>query len=152
VIVAFIFDSFWIWLVSGLVLIAAEVVISGVYLLWLGLGALTVGLFSAAWPHAPVWLQWVILALAMIGWVVVGVRWQRRSRANQPDMLNTGLSAYVGARAQVSEGFVNGRGRIRLNDSYYSATASQSLEQGVVVVVLAVEGAEMRVQAVEQHK
>ena len=36
---SFIFDSFWCWLVSGLVLIAAEVVISGVYLLWLGLGA-----------------------------------------------------------------------------------------------------------------
>ena len=35
---SFIFDSFWCWLVSGLVLIAAEVVISGVYLLWLGLG------------------------------------------------------------------------------------------------------------------
>ncbi|XOT97835.1 NfeD family protein, partial [Alcaligenes pakistanensis] len=77
------------------------------------------------------------------------VRWQRRSRASQPDILNTGLSAYVGARALVSESFVNGRGRIRLNDSYYSATATQDLEQGVAVVVLAVDGAEMRVQAVE---
>ncbi|AYN20800.1 NfeD family protein [Alcaligenes aquatilis] len=149
---SFIFDSFWYWLVSGVVLIAAEVVISGVYLLWLGLGALTVGLFAAVWPDAPNWLQWLILAVAMLGWVVVGVRWQRRSRANQPDIVNTGLSAYVGAHAQVSERFVNGRGRIRLNDSYYSATATQNLEQGAAVVVLAVDGAEMRVQAVEQDK
>lgn len=148
-ILAFIFDSFWYWLVAGVVLVAAEVVLSGVYLLWLGLGALTVGLFTVAWPDAPTWLQWLILAVAMLGWVVVGVRWQRRSRASQPDILNTGLSAYVGARAQVSERFVNGRGRIRLNDSYYSATAAQDLEQGAAVVILAVEGAEMRVQAVE---
>lgn len=148
-ILAFIFDSFWYWLVAGVVLVAAEVVLSGVYLLWLGLGALTVGLFTAAWPDAPTWLQWLILAVAMLGWVVVGVRWQRRSRASQPDILNTGLSAYVGARAQVSERFMNGRGRIRLNDSYYSATATQDLEQGTAVVILAVEGAEMRVQAVE---
>lgn len=148
-ILAFIFDSFWYWLVAGVVLVAAEVALSGVYLLWLGLGALTVGLFTAAWPDAPTWLQWLILAVAMLGWVVVGVRWQRRSRASQPDILNTGLSAYVGARAQVSERFVNGRGRIRLNDSYYSATAAQDLEQGAAVVILAVEGGEMRVQAVE---
>ncbi|GHC58968.1 membrane protein [Alcaligenes pakistanensis] len=148
-ILAFIFDSFWYWLVAGVVLIATEVVVSGVYLLWLGLGALTVGLFTAAWPDAPSWLQWLILAIAMLGWVVVGVRWQRRSRASQPDVLNTGLSGYVGARALVSDNFVNGRGRIRLNDSYYSATATQDLEQGVAVVVLAVDGAEMRVQAVE---
>lgn len=146
---AFIFDSFWYWLVAGVVLIATEVVVSGVYLLWLGLGALTVGLFTAAWPDAPSWLQWLILAIAMLGWVVVGVRWQRRSRASQPDVLNTGLSSYVGARALVSDNFVNGRGRIRLNDSYYSATATQDLEQGAAVVVLAVDGAEMRVQAVE---
>ncbi len=128
-ILAFIFDSFWYWLVAGVVLIATEVVVSGVY--------------------APSWLQWLILAVAMLGWVVVGVRWQRRSRASQPDVLNTGLSGYVGARALVSDNFVNGRGRIRLNDSYYSATATQDLEQGVAVVVLAVDGAEMRVQAVE---
>lgn len=71
---SFIFDSFWYWLVSGLVLIAAEVVISGVYLLWLGLGALTVGLFAAAWPDAPNWLQWLILAVAMLGgWLSVCV-------------------------------------------------------------------------------
>lgn len=148
-ILAFIFDSFWFWLVAGVLLVAAEVIVSGVYLLWLGLGALTVGLFTAIWPDAPPWLQWLILASAMLGWVVAGVRWQRRSRAIQPDMLNTGLSAYVGAHALVSETFINGRGRIRLNDSYYSATAAQNLEQGVAVVVLAVEGAEMRVQAVE---
>ncbi len=148
-ILAFIFDSFWYWLVAGVALIATEVVVSGVYLLWLGLGALTVGLFTAVWPDAPSWLQWLILAVAMLGWVVVGVRWQRRSRFSQPDVLNTGLSAYVGARALVSDNFVNGRGRIRLNDSYYSATATQDLEQGAAVVVLAVDGAEMRVQAVE---
>ncbi len=146
---AFIFDSFWYWLVAGVLLIAAEVLVSGVYLLWFGLGALTVGLFTAIWPDAPSWLQWLILAIAMLGWVIVGVRWQRRSRANQPDILNTGLSAYVGARAQVSETFINGRGRIRLNDSYYSATATQDLEQGTSVIVLTVEGAHMRVQAVE---
>ena len=148
-ILAFIFDSFWYWLVAGVLLIAAEVLVSGVYLLWFGLGALTVGLFAAIWPDAPSWLQWLILAFAMLGWVIVGVRWQRRSRANQPDVLNTGLSSYVGARALVSETFINGRGRIRLNDSYYSATAAQDLEQGAAVVVLAVEGAHMHVQAVE---
>src|SRR5690606_17342313 len=101
---------------------------------------------------APNWLQWLILAVATLGWVVVGVRWQRRSRANQPDILNTGLSAYVCARAQVSNSIVTGRGRLRLNDSYYSAPATQNLEQGAAVVVLAVEGAEMRVQAVELDK
>ena len=146
---AFIFDSFWYWLVAGVVLVGAEIVVSGVYLLWLGLGALTVGLFTAVWPDAPSWLQWLVLAVAMLGWVVAGVRWQRRSRASQPDVLNTGLGASVGARAVVSEAFVNGRGRIRLNDSTYSAAADQDLELGATVVVSSVQGAELRVQRVQ---
>ncbi|HRL22769.1 NfeD family protein [Alcaligenes sp. SDU_A2] len=142
----FVFDSFWHWLVAGVLLMAAEIVVSGVYLLWLGLGALTVGLFVAAWPTAPAGLQWLVLAGAMLGWVVVGVRWQVRSRVRGPDVLNTGLAAHIGAHAVVSEIFVGGRGRIRLNDSYYSASAAQDLQVGQSVVVRSVQGTDLFVE------
>jgi hypothetical protein len=139
-ILALIFESHWYWLIGGLVLVLAEMFVSGVYLLWVGIGALVVGLFTAIWPQAAPWLQLAVLCVSMILSVVAGIyvqaRWRTPAHGHE---LNTGLNALIGAHAQAADAFLNGYGRIRLNDSYYSAVAAEPVARHASVVVTGVQ-------------
>lgn len=129
---ALIFESYWYWLIAGLALVLAEMLVSGVYLLWLGVGALVVGVFTAAWPDAPLWLQLAVLVVAMICSVITGIYLQARSR--QParaESLNAGLLSFVGSHGTAAETFHDGRGRIRLNDSFYNAVIAEASDQSI---------------------
>lgn len=145
---ALIFESHWYWLIAGLGLVLAEMLVSGVYLLWLGVGALVVGVFTAAWPEAPLWLQLAVLVVAMICSVVTGIFLQSRSR--QPadaEGLNAGLLSFVGSHGTAAEAFHDGRGRIRLNDSFYNAVVAHNHDQPIhkndALVVQALENGEL---------
>lgn len=50
----------WIWILLGLGLLAAELLTpGGFFILFFGVGALAVGVLTAVWPAAPEWVQWL---------------------------------------------------------------------------------------------
>ena len=66
----------WNWLIFGIILMALELLAPGVFLFWLGLAALLVGLLSFAF--APGWqLQILMFALFAIAAVPL---WRRLAR------------------------------------------------------------------------
>lgn len=148
--IAFIFESYWYWLIAGLVLVLAEMLLPGVYLLWMGVGALVVGVFTAVWPNAPLWLQLAVLAVAMVGSVLAGIYFQARTRKPADAQgLNAGLQSFVGAQGTAADGFHAGHGRIKLNDSFYNAVTADSQEaihKHDALVVQAVRNADLVVR------
>src|SRR3981189_2530868 len=73
----------WNWLIFGVLLMALELLAPGVFLFWLGLAALLVGLLSFAFH--PSW-QWQILMFAILA-AGAGPLWRGgapRSRAPAP--------------------------------------------------------------------
>ena len=68
----------WNWLIFGVILMALELAAPGVFLFWLGLAALLVGLVSFAFT--PSW-QVQILMFAVFAAAAVPV-WRRLSRSN----------------------------------------------------------------------
>jgi membrane protein implicated in regulation of membrane protease activity len=58
--------AWWIWVLAGLALAAAELLVGGLYLIFVGIGAIFVGLASLANLTDPPWMQWPTFVIASI--------------------------------------------------------------------------------------
>lgn len=135
-----IFASHWYWLIAAAVLLLLEIIVPGIFLIWLGLGAALVGLFLLVVPGAePAW-QLLALAVSICIAVAAGLKWQRRLMRQQPSELNLGLDGFIGRTAVVSQAFEHGLGRVRLEDSSYAARCKDQPKVGQPVQVTGTDG------------
>lgn len=133
------FASHWYWLIAGISLLILEIIVPGIFLLWLGLAAMLVGLFLLAVPEAGLAWQLAVLALSICIAVAAGLKWQKKLLRHQPHSLNQGLDGFIGRSVRVSQTFQHGQGRVHLEGSTYAATSSTpDLTEGQAVVVTAV--------------
>jgi inner membrane protein len=134
-----IFDFTWGWIIAGVILAGLEVLVPGVFLLWIGLGALAVGLILSLVPDLPLAWQGLIFAASMLSSLALGFWIQRRS-GRSPDavLLNRELDSMIGQRYTAISPFVAGRGRIKVQDSSYAAHGDDGIMPGDLVEVVAI--------------
>ncbi|TXY23372.1 NfeD family protein [Vibrio mimicus] len=133
--------NFWHWLAFGLILLAAELLGTAGYFLWLGLSALLVGLLLAVMPMG--WqLQW--LAFASFSLVTTWLWWRRQFNQDKKQDaerdLNQKDKQLIGRVIQIPEDTPAGEFQISLGDTHWTARCDQDLEQGSRVSVIAVDG------------
>ncbi|MEF3022610.1 NfeD family protein [Vibrio mimicus] len=133
--------NFWHWLAFGLILLAAELLGTAGYFLWLGLSALLVGLLLAVMPMG--WqLQW--LAFACFSLVTTWLWWRRQFNQDKKQDaerdLNQKDKQLIGRVIQITEDTPAGEFQISLGDTRWTARCEQDLEQGSRVSVIAVDG------------
>lgn len=134
------FVSPWYWLVGGLVVAGLEIVVPGVFLLWIGLGALLIGLSLLVLPDIPVVAQLFLFSASMLGSVGLGFVLQRKSAKMTDEAgINQELQGLVGRHCEAAADFAAGRGRIRVGDTTYSAASDDAIRAGDIVVIVAVE-------------
>jgi inner membrane protein len=110
-------DTHWIWLALGLVLAIGEMVIPGVFLIWLAGAALITGLLAWLAPIG-VPLQVVIFAVLAIASVFAGRNWLRANPITGADpMMNDRGARLVGETVTVTAAIDGGSGRVRHGDS-----------------------------------
>ncbi|KQY11297.1 NfeD family protein [Rhizobium sp. Root482] len=114
----------WSWWVLGLVLLAAEVVAPGVFLVWIGIAAILTGAVSLLLWDAGFWVwqaQLVFFALLSIAAVLMGRRLLARSAdVSDEPLLNQRGARLIGRTAVLEQPIVEGRGRIRLDDTTWT--------------------------------
>jgi membrane protein implicated in regulation of membrane protease activity len=142
------FDSPWIWIIAGALIAGLEIVVPGVFLLWIGLGALAVGLLLALAPDLPLAWQMLLFAVAMLTSISLGFFVQRRSKTEGAPMLNQDLQAMIGRRYVALADFEAGRGRIRVADTSFAVVSDDPVKEGEIVEVNAIDGARPRVTRV----
>ena len=134
----------WTWLILGLLLIGAETIAPGVFLLWLGIAAILTGLLDYA-----VGLSWqaalVAFALLSIASVLAGRALTRRGMRGGDNTLNRRGDALVGRRFRLDRPIVAGEGRIRVDDSVWRVIGPD-LPAGAEVRALRIEGATLVVE------
>ncbi|ENM5737421.1 NfeD family protein [Vibrio mimicus] len=133
--------NFWHWLAFGLILLAAELLGTAGYFLWLGLSALLVGLLLTVMPIG--WqLQW--LAFASFSLVTTWLWWRRQFNQDKKQDaerdLNQKDKQLIGRVIQIPEDTPAGEFQISLGDTRWTARCEQDLEQGSRVSVIAVDG------------
>lgn len=134
------------WLIGGLALMVLEVILPGIYLFWVGLGALVVGVCVQFFPALEPTEQLLIFVVAMLGSVVLGIRLQSRHRAGQASTLNRGLANYVGRTVVAETDFHASHGRVRVDDTTYAAHSDDTIRQGDVLTVWAVSDGRFEVR------
>lgn len=131
-----------VWLVAGVLLVAAEVTSGELVLLMLGLAA--IGAAGAAALGAPLWLDVLVFA-ALSGGLVFGARpVVKRRMLRSGHEARTNVDALVGSTATVESTVDAHDGRVRIGGDVWSARAfdeTQVLEVGRTVMVMEISGA-----------
>lgn len=110
----------WSWWIAGLILLGLEILVPGVFLLWIGLAAMVVGAMSFPLWGAAIWswqTQMLVFALLAVAFALVGRRISRSSEESDQPMLNRRIEGLVGRTATLEEPISEGKGRIRLDDT-----------------------------------
>ena len=110
----------WAWWIAGLVFLGLEILIPGVFLLWIGLAAIVVGALSFPFWGAEEWswqVPMLVFAVLAIVFALVGRRWSGTGKESDQPMLNRRTEGLVGRTATLEEPVSDGKGRIRLDDT-----------------------------------
>lgn len=138
--------GFWNWLIAGLVLMALELLAPGVFLLWLGLAALLVGVITlfADW----IW-QVQVIAFAAFSLAAVPL-WRRVASQGSasPDsvFLNRRSDALVGRTFTLDKPIMDGSGTVRVDDTIWRVSGPDT-PAGSRVKVVRSDGASLMVEA-----
>ena len=138
--------EWWHWIVLGIALVIAELAVPAFFVIWFGLGALSVGLLLAVLPlgeTAQVAL-WIVASLAMVVlWFKVfkrGEYLRSKTRAGQSDGDSIGE---IGLMSKAAEPFARGRVRFQkplLGAEEWECMVDAPIAVGERVRVVAVEG------------
>jgi membrane protein implicated in regulation of membrane protease activity len=135
----------WNWLVFGMLLMALELLAPGVFLFWLGLAALLVGLLS--FVIAPSWqLQFLMFAVFAAAAVPV---WRRVARSNSGvsnsnPFLNKRAEAMIGRVFTLEKPIIDGAGTVRIDDTIWRV-AGPDTPAGSRVKIVHADGASLTV-------
>jgi membrane protein implicated in regulation of membrane protease activity len=141
----------WSWIVLGGVLLVLEILVPGVFLLWIGIAAILTGALSLQllWLDAWGWQVQVLvfLVLSLVS-AYIGTRVMGKSDGSDTDepLLNRRAEQLVGRTATLEEAIVNGRGRIRLGDTLWRVSGPD-LPAGTRVRVTTAQKAQLVVEA-----
>jgi membrane protein implicated in regulation of membrane protease activity len=135
----------WNWLVFGLLLMGLELMLPGVFLFWIGLAALLVGLLSVV--IAPPW-QLQLLLFAVFAAAAVPV-WRRVARSNSGvsnsnPFLNKRAEAMIGRVFTLEKPIIDGAGTVRIDDTIWRV-AGPDTPAGSRVKIVRADGASLTV-------
>ena len=130
----------WNWMVLGFLLLAAEIIAPGVFLVWIGIAALIVGAISLAAWGAVFW-SWQVQVLVFLVLSLVSAYLGRKLVASRKDdsdqpLLNRRGVQLIGRTATLTEPIREGRGRIQLGDTLWRVSGPD-LPAGARVRVVA---------------
>ena len=137
----------WAWFVTGLVLLALELVVPGGYFLWLGTAGILTGLLAfigaVTWPWQ-ITIFGVLAIAIVVGWTLV-----TRNRVAKSDnpFLNRRADRFIGHEGVIDEPIKDGFGRLVLGDGVWRISGPD-LAAGQKVRVIGADGPVLKVEAV----
>lgn len=140
----------WSWWVLGLILLSAEILMPGVFLIWIGIAAIIVGCLSLLFWNDPFWVwqtQILIFAVLSVVAALIGRRLMVTTGESDEPLLNKRGESLVGRTATLSEPIAEGRGRVRIDDTLW-VVSGPDLPVGARVRIVESTGRELRVEAV----
>ena len=139
-------DPGWMWLIGGVLLLIAEVIAPGFFLIFIGAAAIITGLFTVLFDlgTAP---QLALFALYAIIAVFIGRRFYANRTSDSTDpLLNDRAARLVGKVVTVVDAVDEHNGRVRVGDSEWSARGGPAAV-GERVRITGIDGNCLKVEA-----
>lgn len=138
-----------LWTAAGILLIALEIILPGMFLIWFGGAALLTGLFAwflGDWGLIDELGLFTVLAGCSIGIAMALARWRG---PEAPNDINDRAGQLVGVQATLSEPIVGGHGRIFIGDTLWQVVGP-NLPAGTVARVTGRRGMVLTIEAVSE--
>ncbi|GAA4045329.1 NfeD family protein [Parerythrobacter jejuensis] len=114
-------EPHWIWVIIGLVLAALEIVVPGVYLIWLAVAALLTGVLTFVLdPGLPLQIVNFVFISLIAAFSAKRILRDRPILSSDP-LMNKRGGRLVGESAVVVQPFEGGTGRVHLGDTDWLA-------------------------------
>lgn len=141
----------WSWFIAGLLLLLGEVLLPGVFLVWFGIAAITIGTLTLApftdvswWPWQVQLVAFGILSLLL---VLIGRKIFPTDRTDDAASgINDPLGKFVGRETTLLEPIVDGYGRVKLGDTLWRVRG-HDLPTGAHVRVIGADDGTLLVEA-----
>ena len=119
-------DAPWLWLIGGVVLGIAEMVLPGVYLMWIGGAAVLTGILALLLPIGFA-AQFAIFSIATIAAIYLGRNLLAKNPIISDDpKLNDRGARLVGLIVTAVEPVDSAHGRVKVGDSVWSARGTDA--------------------------
>lgn len=138
-----------IWLALGAFLIIIEIFAPGTFLLWFGIASLITAGFAFLLPQSLA-LQIIFMTFISVAAVLVGRKIYRKmgdTSDSSEDVLNERTARYIGHISILDTDIINGRGRIKIEDSSWLCECEQDLPKGHKVKIIGANGTVLIVEA-----
>ena len=130
----------WHWLILGLVLLAAEALGAGGFVLGAAIAALLQAALVALIPDMSWQMQLTIYAFtAVILSVLYWKLFRSYNEKSDNEQINDRASQMIGRRISLPEDLASGQGKIQFGDTLWRVSAQQPLQQGDLVEVKATQ-------------
>ncbi|ENG4186717.1 NfeD family protein [Providencia rettgeri] len=136
----------WFWLCLGGLLLIAELLGTGGYLLWSGIAAVAVGLLTWLLPFLGWEWQGILFAVLTVVSAVLWRKWLSGRKKTTADDVNQISHQLVGFKARLLTDTEEGYSRIRLADGSWRVYSDVPLSVNTEVVVVAVDGITLKVK------
>lgn len=119
-------EPHWLWLIAAAVLGILELLVPGVFMIWISLAALVTGALAWLLPIG-VPAQWLVFAVATVASIYVGRRVLRRHPIVSSDpLLNERAARLVGTIVTAVQPIDEAGGRVRVGDGVWPARGSSA--------------------------
>ena len=142
----------WHWLALAVALAGFEMLTMSFFLIFPALSAALVGLVVYIEPTLDWRVQVLIFAVLSVVTTMLGRAWFRKFRGvDEPMTVNVRGSTYIGRRVLTAGALDNGRGRVRMDDTWWTARSidGEQIATETLVEVAEVDGATLLVRVVE---
>ena len=140
-------NSAWFWLIVGTLLLVGEMLIPGIYMLWIGVAAIMTALIVSLFSDMS--FMWQALVFAALGLIFILVT-RRYLKLNPLETDNSELNRrgarHLGKVYTLVDAIEDGTGRVKIGDTLWTVNGPD-LPSGDRVRIVQVEGATLTVEA-----
>jgi membrane protein implicated in regulation of membrane protease activity len=112
-------EPHWLWLLAAVLLGIAELIVPGVFLIWIAAAAAGTGLLTLLFGVG-IAFQFALFALLSIASVYAGRRWYAANPVATSDpLLNNRAARLIGRTVAVAAAIEHGEGRVKVGDSVW---------------------------------
>lgn len=136
------------WGALALLLMAAETLVPGAFLLWMGFAAAAVFLVALFAPGLTLLTQVALfVVLSFLSVLIYQKFFRKRARPSDQPLLNRRAQQHVGRVIPLEQGIVAGRGRVKIGDAFW-VVEGPDLDAGTPVRIVGTDGVNLHVEPV----
>ncbi|MCD9027506.1 NfeD family protein [Luteimonas sp. BDR2-5] len=134
------------WGALALLLMAAETLAPGAFMLWMGFAAAAVFLILLVAPGLSILSQVALFVVLSFVSILVYRKWfRRRERQSDHPTLNRRAAQHIGRVVPLEQPIVAGRGRVKIGDAFW-VVEGPDLAVGTSVRIVGTDGVNLHVE------